>query len=247
MLTAEDRKVMGLVARNIEDVRQRFGFARPVVLQMLAEEGPAAAVLEAIRATLPDSKGPFFALPAADVAELLTECCGPGGAFLARLLIDQAAALDGWLLQLDREVLTFTGFAEGKPALFGSRRYDDERRGQGLSDLLRDPGPSCVPFVDEAGAVAQVFGRSGLDLCRAAMLAAQVESGRLRGDGLAKELLGYLKGDGPAQVAEAVRALKKLPGGKEKPLVRMLRNRPELAGLNLAVRAELDGVAGAGF
>jgi hypothetical protein len=184
-------------------------------------------------------------LPAPELAELLNECGGPGGGFVAKLLLDPVP-FDGWLIQLHADVMTCAAFFQGKPALMGAQPYDDEGRGQTLSQLVNDEGPSHFRYIGQGGAIAEVYGRTGRDVAQALLLVARVEDGNLQGDALAEVLLGYVHGAGPAQVAEAIRALRKLPGGRAKPLLRLLRNRPDLVGLNLAVRAELDGTAGAG-
>ena len=98
MLTEQDHEAVAEVLPLIEE-GCADGWHRPVVLNLLSEEGPAAAVLAALRKALPMAEGPRFLLPALNTAELLRDCCGPGGAFVGALLLD-----DNELVQRNVEI-----------------------------------------------------------------------------------------------------------------------------------------------
>jgi hypothetical protein len=94
-----------------------------------------------------------------------------------------------------------------------------------------------------------------MDAALAGTLVAVVRTGKLtvpdggRGvtidvtdDLLADLLVQVYQGDGgPHRVAEAVTALRRLPGGHDRRLLRVLQDRPELRGLRASVRYELTG------
>ncbi len=252
------------IQKALADIEQarNDGWDRPVAVSLPADSPHARAVYEAVlgRPYPADQEGRILTVQAERLAEVLKRHCGPGGAFVARAINDEALGVDAWLLDVGSEVMHFRGYLDGKEEASGTMRYDSQvRHAQTFGELLADGGPSRAIYLGECGTVV-VFGRTGQAAVRAAALVSIVEKGTrqvrddaglwldlpLDDDGLTAVLLGiFSEGDGPHQVAEAIRALKRLPGGKEKRILRLLANRSGLAELYRKVRFELDGGNGA--
>jgi hypothetical protein len=242
------------------------GWQRPVVLALSLGSAHAHAVHEALLGKpmpeLPadadpdDELGVQLFVRCERVAEVVREHCGPGGTFVARHLMDEVSSVDGWFLALRRDGMCYCGFAHGGVMCKGYHGYETVgRHEQTLGEELQDDGPSRLNIETDEGNQVMIFGRTGLDAAVAGALVSALLSGNLTGkyqgrmrtvrctDDMLVDFLSraYSDDSGPHQIAEAIRALKKLPGEKEKRLVRLLRNRPGLAELNQKVKFELSG------
>ncbi len=240
---------------------------RPCAVMVHPASTVGAAVYERIKGhPLPDvsaelgndyAAGVF--LPSEQLAPILTELAGPGGAFVARQLLEESAPVHYWLIVLFPEEIDFAGFtAEGLKVFSASQSYAEVGRGrQTLGEMVNDEGPSRLCLETDDGEQVAVYGRTGIDAALAGNLVATVRSGSLTAEYQGKlatvpcddEMLttllsqAYSGENGPHQIAEAVTALKKLPGAKHTRLLRLLRNRPALQQLWARVREELTGEA----
>jgi hypothetical protein len=248
--------------------KRASGWERPVILCLHPDLERAQAVHRALTgeplelpANTPTDNEYFrpVVAPLDAACAALREHCGPGGDFVARQFADPLAPADGWLASLFPDEIAYVCFCGGEKVFTDQQPYACVgRRKQTLGETLEDDGPSRMGLVTSTGEQVVIFGRSGMDAALAGVLVATVNSRRITveregrtvsvpctEDGLARMLAKvYADGDGPHQVAEAIAALKKLPGNKEAWLLRVLRNRPGLEELNRRVRFEMTGEAG---
>jgi hypothetical protein len=202
--------------------------------------------------------GPLHAVETAEACRLLREHGGASGACVADHLADELVQAEAWVVLLMAAGLRFVAFAGGKQLTGGEARWDRVSHSmRPISQVRHDDGPSHVRLRLDGGELAQVFGPTGADAVMASALLAIVQSGKLTvdhpltgkpieievDDTRLEDLLAkvYANGNGPRQIAEAIQALKRLPGDPSRRLVRLLRDRPSLHRLHLLVQQELPG------
>lgn len=250
--------IQGAIVRAMTE-----SWVRPTVLLLL----PGCPVAEAITRELAGSLTPVncedvvtaqaTCLPVERACELLRAHAGNAGAQVARHLADPAAPAQMWVLALCHDELVATAYFLGKETWFVRHPYGDTPRPPATpSEVRNDQGPTRIEFCTPEGEVGHVYGRTGADTARAYQLLTAIVTDTITGtfedevvaipikndDLLARYVLFHFDTPGGAhQVAECVRALKRLPGDRAKQLLRVLRNRPSLSALYARVKQELTG------
>jgi hypothetical protein len=75
---------------------------------------------------------------------------GPGGAFVARVLLDGALPIDSFFVVLRREVIGHAGFLNGQVVLHGCRSCEGTVRGEQTSrEVFLDAGPTRLPLTED--------------------------------------------------------------------------------------------------
>jgi predicted DNA-binding transcriptional regulator AlpA len=199
---------------------------------------------------------PVAVFGAATAARVLRECALGAGEVAARTIEQDNPPVDVWVMMCDHDGVTMRGFGPDDALLIHTSLGYRAGKAQTVLETLQDEGPSRFGLMTEHGGV-HVYARSGADAAIAAALVGIVLTGQATvpyqgrevtvpvGDDALSDLLFRVYGgaDGPHQVAEAVRALRRLPGDRDHRLMRVLRNRPRLAELYRRVREELTGEA----
>jgi hypothetical protein len=242
------------------------GWNRPVVLllnpqlkrsrrvyeEVMAEPMPEAAAGELAAKVVP------LMVPVEKACALLRQHCGVGGEPVARQLQEEDIPVTGWAVALQANEMTFAGFDLGVRTVGGRHDYDRvSPRFRTSGEQVNCQGPARLCMRTDDGSCVTIYGRSGSDAAVSGILVGAVASGKfpVEVDGRMVELPAtedlltdlllkvFAEGSGPHQVAEALRALRQLPGGQDKRLLRLLRNRPGLSDLYGKVRVELTGEA----
>jgi hypothetical protein len=259
-----DDAITGWIHKTIENALAE-GWHRPIVLilrpaverdrqmwQDLAGEPPpqVPACIDPTEIAMP------LVVQLEPVCDCLRKHCAVGGQLAALQLEDPSSPADGWVLMLGDDSIRGAAFQDGVRTVTLKERYvHDDDVPQALVGIMHDPGPSRLGLQTAEGDRVHVYGRTGADAAYAAMLVSIVRSGKwtLPVDGRKVELpmndeaitqlllRVFSMDDGPHQIAEAIRALRKLPGHKDEHLLELLRNRPELADLHRKVIFELTG------
>jgi hypothetical protein len=243
-----------------------LGWNRPVVLWLRPGlERSRRVYQELLGEPMPET--PAGGEPAGKVAvtvplevacAVLVKHCGVGAAPVVRQLEEKNIPVAGWAVGLHADGMAFAGFDRGVWTVGGRHDYDRvSPRFRTFGEELNSEGPSGLPMRTDDGHRVTIYGRSGGAATVSSILVGAVYSGKLPLEvagrlvdvPLTEDLLSdfllkvFASGDGPHQVAEAVRALRQLPGGKEERLLRLLRTRPGLSELHRKVRFELTGDA----
>ncbi|MBL8797206.1 MAG: hypothetical protein JNM56_25110 [Planctomycetia bacterium] len=243
-------------------IREQVEKARGKVSVVVSEHSPHARAIFAHAtgqhllppATPPQEGelGPTVILPCKDAAELLRQHASKGGQVIADTIENPVFKPDYWLLFLLPEKLVLKGLGRGAVLWETVTEYDNVSNHVVTPQQLgQDEGPSHVPMRMDDGTKVRVYGATGEAAIMAANLVAIVNSGRIpvpehnteirvRDEKLAS-LLHDVYASMPAAVKEAITALRKLPGKKDRWLTRVLWGRPELRKLAKAVRHELTG------
>jgi hypothetical protein len=192
---------------------------------------------------------------------LLRRHAGIGGAAVANLVEALAEAVSWWYMDFQRPSLTVKGFEEPFPvsgwgrALFDNTVFYDKlpntvcRR---CRKKMKDGGAVHCHLHD--GHTTVVCGASLKEMTASIELVSVAETGclpslclgmrtgrlKLQDEDLAL-ILHRLYEDQPRVVAEAIRALRKLPGERDAWLVKVLNGSPSLDKLAADVRRELEG------
>jgi hypothetical protein len=240
------------------------GWTRPVVLllnpqlersrrvyeEVMAEPMPEAAAGEHAAKVVP------LMVPVEKACALLRQHGSVGGKQVALQLLDQGIPITGWAVALLADVMAFAGYDGSEWSVTGWQEYDRGRPDfRPAGEELDSAGPVRLCLRTEDGHCFEVCGRSGGEAAVSSLVAGAVASGKMplevggrlvevpwTEDLLSNFLLeAFAEGNGPHQVAEALRALRQLPGGKDKLLLRLLRSRRDLSELYRKVQVELTG------
>jgi hypothetical protein len=248
------------------------GIERPVLIVFSPSSRPAQAVYSALTGKqMPpapagaggEEYGPADVADLGDAARLLRLHADAAGALAADLLEDPFLTGDWWLVLLTSRQLGLAGWYSEARFAGGWWPYDRASRSvQAPGKMAEDDGPCMMTLASGGDQFFDVFGRTGLYVTGAGILVAlaadfpgftditDLENGfKPVHVHMTRELVrGFLLNgykDQPRQVAEAVRALKKVEPAKAEWLLKLMRYEPGLLELYRAVRFELSREEGA--
>lgn len=243
-----------LITAQIKEAEVR-GIVIPVLAAFAENSLPATAMygevtgkpIPRVADTRSSFVGGVLALSRSEAGALLRRHAGKGGIAVADVLENPVIQPACWQLHLlPGRIWVDFETQSGLPLLSAKTGYDVVSE---EFQFLRDPGrPSIRTFTMDDGIRVTVCGANGVELALAWMLAMIVATGRFPDgvpfpvtDGHILSALKYRYAEYPSAVKEAIQALRKLPGHKDRRLTRILWGRPELRKLAKAVRHELTG------
>jgi hypothetical protein len=238
---------------------ERQGFAGQVITIFDARSAPARAIHGELKGTpIPDRplrpqlRGALHTLTRPEVERLLRRHAGLGGGLVAGLLDSPPVGPDYWMLALHPEHLPVSGWIKGRLKFESGAYYNQLPYALSCPDCEARAHRDVVPVRLAGGTSTAICVLRAGGLCRTAALVRMAYDRALPpltrsrnglpmpvGEGIMGEALRRFYRGRPAEIAEAVRALRKVDGGHGDWLLAVLAGGEDLRDLYDAVAGEL--------